>query len=169
MTFFPFLLACFVIAVRAEASPLKPPWTERIDLCEKMIKGQVLAPEGIWNSFNLVAASFPKVGNEVKLSKGDNGKEITIDIGDILQIDLKRSGGTGYEWYLDRSYKKYFELIKEDTETGQNRGLVGTPVVRMWKLRAIEAGETDVRFFLYREWEGRDKAVETFKIRVRIL
>ena len=168
-TLFPCLLACLVIAGRAETSPFKTTWENRVDLSEKMIVGQVVAVESDRIPSNLVASSFPKAGNELKLSKGDNGKEITIKIGDILQIELKRSGGTGYEWYLDKSYGKYFELIKEDTETGQSGGLVGTPVVRTWKLRAIEGGEIDIRLFLYRNWEGKDKAVETFKIKVRIL
>jgi predicted secreted protein len=125
--------------------------------------------QNFWNPLNLAISSSLNEGNEVKLSKGDNGKEISIKMGDILQIELKRSGSTGYEWYLDKSYEKCFELVKEDIETGQSEGLVGTPVVRRWKLRAAKGGETDICLFLYRVWEGKDKAVETFRIRVRIL
>jgi inhibitor of cysteine peptidase len=165
----PFLLGCFFFASRGETLGPKTTGEERIDLSEKMIRGQGIAIERDWKSFKLANSSSQKAGNQVKLSKDDNGREITIKIGDILQIELKRSGGTGYEWYLDKSYKKYFELMKEDTETGQREGLVGTPVGRTWKLRAIERGETDIRLFLYREWEGKDKAAETFKVKVRIL
>lgn len=125
--------------------------------------------QNFWNPLNLAVSSSLSEGEEVKLSKGDNGKEIAIKVGDILQIELERFGGTGYEWYLDKSYKTYFELMKEDAGAGESGGLVGTPVVRTWKLRAIEEGETDIRLFLYREWEGKDKAVETFKVKVKIL
>jgi len=125
--------------------------------------------QNFWNPLNLVISSSQSEGNEVKLSKGDNGREITIEIGDVLHIELKRFGGTGYEWYLDESYEKYFELMKKGTETLQSRNLVGTPVVRTWELIAIEKGETEIRLFLYRNWEGQDKAVETFKVKVKIL
>ena len=142
---------------------------QKVDLCTKIVKGRALAAESYGNPSSLVVSSSTKSCGEMKLTRGDNGKEITVKIGDVLQIELERSGGTGYEWYLDQSYKKYFEVVGEDTETRQSRGLVGTPVVRKWKLRAIERGETDVRLLLYREWEGKDKAVETFKVRVKIL
>jgi predicted secreted protein len=168
-TLFVFLLACFFFVSRGETLGPKTTCEERIDLSEKMITGQGIATESDWKPFKLVNSSSQKAGNQVKLSIDDDRKEITIKIGDILQIELKRSGGTGYEWYLDKSYKKYFELMKEETETEQREGLVGTPVVRTWKLRAIERGETDIHLFLYREWEGKDKAAETFKVKVRIL
>ncbi len=168
-TLLPCLLAYFFIAGRAEASLPTTTIGQKVDPNAKIVKGQAVGSESSSNPFSLVGSSSPKTGSEVKLSKGDNGKEITIKIGDVLQIELERSGGTGYEWYLDKSYRKYFELMKEGTETRQSRGLVGTPVVRTWKLRAVEGGETDICLFLYREWEGKDKAVETFRIKVRIL
>lgn len=168
-TLLPCLIACLFIAGRAETSPQVTIIGQKVDLFAKIVKGRVVAAESSRDPSNLVVSSSPKAGREVKLSKRDNGKEITIEIGDVLQIELERSGGTGYEWYLDQSYKKYFELTREDTETRQNRGLVGTPVMKKWKLRAIERGETDICLFLYREWEGKDRAVETFRIRARIL
>lgn len=125
--------------------------------------------QSFWNPLNFAISSSLNGGNEVKLNKGDNGKEIIIKVGDVLYIELERFGGTGYEWYLDKSYEKYFELMKEGTETLQSRNLVGTPVARTWELIAIEKGETEIRLFLYRNWEGQDKAVETFKVKVKIL
>ncbi len=162
-------LACLFITGRAETSPQVTIIGQRVDLCAMIVKGQDVAVEGYRNPSNLVVSSSSKVGSEMKLRKSDNGKEITIKIGDVLQIELERSGGTGYEWYLDQSYKKHFELMGEDTETRQDRGLVGTPVMKKWKLRAIERGETDICLSLYREWEGKDKAVETYRIRARIV
>jgi predicted secreted protein len=124
--------------------------------------------QNFWNPLNLVVFPSQSEGNEVRLSKDDNGREIAVKIGDVLHIELERFGGTGYEWYLDKSYEKYFELMKEGTETLQSRNLVGTPVLRTWELTAVEKGETEIRLFLYRNWEGRDKPIETFKVKVKI-
>jgi predicted secreted protein len=103
------------------------------------------------------------------VKKHDNGKEIHIKSGDIIQIELEGSGSTGYEWYLDETYKDYFHLIKEDKEEILREGFVGTPVIRRWQLKAVNQGETELKFLLYRDWEGKDKAASLFKIRVKIL
>jgi predicted secreted protein len=169
-TLLPYFVACFFIGGPTEASHPVTIIGQKVDLKAKIVKGgQVVAAENSGNDLSRVASSSPDAGFEVKLNRGDNGKEITIKTGDVLEIKLERSGSTGYEWYLDETYKKYFELLREDTETRQSGSLVGTPVVRTWKLRATKRGETDIRLFLYREWEGRDKAVETFRIKVRIV
>lgn len=107
--------------------------------------------------------------NEVRLSGQDNGKEITVRVGDVIQIKLKRFGGTGYEWYLDKPYGEYFELIREDAKEISRKGFVGTPVIRMWELKALKKGETKVILYLYRSWEGKEKAADRFELKVNIL
>ena len=116
-------------------------------------------------------ASFGDVceNKVVNINKEDNSNEITIDVGDILQIQLERFGSTGYEWYLDECYRNYFELISEDTEEISRKGFVGTPVLETWKFRAIKKGETDISLHLYRAWEGKSKSVDMFAIKVKIL
>ncbi len=44
----------------------------------------------------------------VILQKGDNGKEISLKVGEVFEIQLEGVGGTGYWWYvrnLDTRYK----------------------------------------------------------------
>jgi predicted secreted protein len=106
--------------------------------------------------------------SELSLRKSDSGREIAINLGDIVVIELERSGSTGYEWYVDESYKEHFELIREDTETSNGRGLVGTPVVRKWVLKAITKGKTEIKLYLYRDWEGKNKSVDRFSLEVEI-
>ncbi len=107
--------------------------------------------------------------DEVRLSEQDNGKEITVRVGDIIQIELKRFGGTGYEWYFDKPHGEYFELIREDTKEISREGFVGTPVIRMWKLKALKKGETKIILYLYRSWEGKEKATDRFELKINIL
>ena len=106
--------------------------------------------------------------NELTLSRQDNGRNIVLKVGDVIFIQLERPGSTGYEWYFHESYKENFELVKEDTETSNGRGLLGAPVVRKWVLKAIEKGRADMKLYLYRHWEGEDKAVDAFTINVQI-
>jgi predicted secreted protein len=102
------------------------------------------------------------------LREHDNDTKVTLNKGDILQIELKRSGGTGYEWHLDETYKSNFELIKEDTEEITREGFVGTPVTRRWQLRAIKQGDTELTLLLFRDWEGKSKSASRFTVRIII-
>jgi predicted secreted protein len=117
------------------------------------------------------ADAYKRVNNAamVILKKQDNGKAITVRRGDTLQIELERSGGTGYEWYLDESCKEYFDLLKEDKEEISKKGLVGTPVITRWQLKAVKQGDAELKLLLYRNWEGKEKAASSFQVGVKIL
>jgi len=110
-------------------------------------------------------------GDMVILNQEDNGKEINVRIGEVIRIELERYGGTGYEWQHDGSYGKYFELIREGTEDLKKspvKDMVGVPVKRWWELRAIKKGKAEILMYLYRYWEGKDKAVDSFKLKVNV-
>jgi predicted secreted protein len=120
---------------------------------------------------SIVSANSNLKGDIVLLNKQDNGKEINVRIGEIIRIELERYGSTGYEWYPDKSYGEYLELIREGTEAVKNspiKGTVGIPVRKWWELKAVKKGETEISIYLYRYWERKDKAVDSFKIKVKI-
>jgi len=99
-----------------------------------------------------------------------NGKRIELKVGDRVQIELNATGGTGYAWYFDELDKDLFELIGEEKKVisrgGKDR--VGTPVISIWKLRAMKPGTTIIRMSYYRVWEGKNKAVNQFEVSVHI-
>jgi len=106
----------------------------------------------------------------LKINKLDNNKEVTVKVGDVINIELERSGGTGYDWYIDAPSGDCLELIGEHTETvATDKAIVGAPVTEEWQLKAIKSGYTEVVLHLYRVWEGKDKSIDSFKIRVKIL
>jgi predicted secreted protein len=110
------------------------------------------------------------VSNDMLMLKNeDNGKTITIKLGDIVKIELERYGGTGHEWYLNETYKEHFSLVKEEKEETTKDHLVGTPVIVRWQLKAVQRGNTELRLFLYRNWEGKERAASLFQVGVKIL
>lgn len=50
------------------------------------------------------------------IKEQDNGKEIRIKPGDILQIELEETGSAGYGWYFDRLDTAHFALLSEETK-----------------------------------------------------
>ena len=116
------------------------------------------------------AASL-KIGDaeKMKLTKNDNGRNISISIGSIIEIELSTPAGTGYEWSVAKLDQEYLELIKEETIVTQTDGdKVGQPVVKKWYLRAQRCGVTEVIMGLYRSWEGKDRPGDLFDIHIDI-
>ena len=105
------------------------------------------------------------------IRKDDSGKEVTVRAGENIRIELKRYGGTGYDWHLEKSFEGHLSLVKEEDveEAVGSRAIVGASIKKQWDLRAISPGETEVSIKLYRNWEGMDKAIDSFKLRIIIL
>ncbi len=108
------------------------------------------------------------LAHKAVLSKNDDGKEITVKVGDIIRIELMQYSGTGYIWVLEEAYKGFFELIREEKEVTSRPGLVSGPVTKIWELKAIKSGQTEINLYLCRPWEGKDRAVDAFKVRIKI-
>lgn len=104
----------------------------------------------------------------VLITQGDNGKQITVSQGRTFEVRLEQSGGTGYLWQivnLDETHLKVLESSAVPLKTGR---IVGAPLLKTWKIKAVKAGQTDLRIVLYRPWEGAQKAVGSFQVNIQI-
>ena len=122
----------------------------------------VISCHGIKNGENIMS-----VNDIVTVKKQDEGKEISVKRGDIVQIELQAMGSTGYTWYVDAVDSKHLELI----ETGNiplKKGVLGSPRLVTWRFRALEKGKTEIRMNYYRHWEGIDRAIDHFSIKLNI-
>ena len=99
----------------------------------------------------------------------DTEKEIAVNIGDTLEIELERAGSTGYDWHLDEAYREYLLLLSvDDRQKKTRKGVLGAPMLKKWRLQAIKRGEGDIIIRLYRYWEGREKTASTFSVNLKI-
>jgi predicted secreted protein len=110
------------------------------------------------------------VSQKILLDISSSGKKIELKVGDEIQIELKTVGSAGYAWYFDKLDQDFFDLMGEEGKSiaPEKGDVVGTPVVMIWKLRARKPGNSMIRMSCYRPWEGKDKAVNQFEIRVHI-
>jgi predicted secreted protein len=111
-----------------------------------------------------------KMSQKVLLDMNSNGKKIELKVGDEIQIELKATGSAGYAWYFDKLDQDHFKLLSQERKvvTPEKGDVVGTPVLTVWKLRAIRTGTSFIRMVYYRQWEGKDKAANQFEILVDI-
>ncbi len=116
------------------------------------------------------AKASSKMPTIISLDIDSNGKRIEAKVGDEIKIELKAMGGAGYAWYFDNLNHKFFELLgEEQVSAPEKRDLVGTPVLTVWKIRAKNPGTSSIKMLYYRQWEGKEKAVNQFEIVVDIL
>lgn len=110
------------------------------------------------------------MSQKILLDINSSGKKIELKVGDEVQIELKAVGSAGYAWYFDRLDQDFFDLTGEEGKgiAPEKGDVVGTPVLMVWKLRARKPGNSMIRMWYYRPWEGKDKAVNQFEILVHI-
>lgn len=97
----------------------------------------------------------------------DNGKEIVVNLSETFQLELKSMGSAGYKWFLRDFDKGYVELLSEETKP-LNTVKVGSPIIYIWRFKAIKEGVTTLELDYYRPWEGLDKKEKEFNIRIVI-
>jgi predicted secreted protein len=101
------------------------------------------------------------------LTDKNNGQEIELKKGELFQIELPQLGGAGYSWNFEKLNPEYLEMVSRETKPIDKERL-GGPVLAIWLLRAQKNGTTEVTMDHYRLWEGKDKAINHFGIKLLI-
>ena len=111
------------------------------------------------------------IGQEtVTVDKAFNGREIKVRSGGIIRVDLEELGAAGYAWTIQDVLRDHFEILSVRTEEPPlSSEVTGKPVIKTWLIRATKAGRAELKFLNYRPWEGQEKAVDSFVLRVIIL
>jgi predicted secreted protein len=107
-----------------------------------------------------------ETGTAVTVGPADNGREISLKKGDVLQIELRSHVTAGYSWYFENFDKERLEMISKEAKAESNR--MGAPVLGIWRLRAKTGGTAKIRMHNYRVWEGKEKSVNQFFLDIRI-
>jgi predicted secreted protein len=98
----------------------------------------------------------------------DAGREIRLKVGALIELSLEEQAGTGYSWEFDRLDGQHFELLHTETRSLPDEHRVGGPVLKIWRLKAKNPGESRLALNYFRPWEGKDKAVKHFQVKVSI-
>lgn len=106
---------------------------------------------------------------EVVVTKADNGKQITVDKGATIRVQLQQSSGTGYLWQLVNLDETHLKVLGPAAHIALKQGRIGGgPMLRSWDIEAVSRGQTELNALLYRSWEGTKSAVEKVHVRIFI-
>jgi len=103
----------------------------------------------------------------IRLDINSNGQTIALRVQDEIDISLEENYTTGYSWHFDRPLtdQAFFEFLSEERLGIEAfRGGVGSPVMHIFKLRSVKAGNYTITLKYFRIWEGSDTAIRQFQI-----
>ncbi len=118
----------------------------------------------------IIGISHSHAAATVVVTKAFNGREIKVRPGGTIRIELEQLGAAGYTWEVQNLDREHFQILSVRTANSKDKGdLVGSPVLKIWDVRAIRSGKSKLTFLHYRRWEGEKNAADTFILNVRIL
>ncbi len=104
------------------------------------------------------------------LTEADNGKTVTVKVGDLVAISLKGNPTTGYSWRTAELDGKAVEQAGDPkyTTNPHPKGMVGVGGTFEFKFNAAKAGKTVVNLEYVRPWEKGKKPVKTFTTTIEV-
>jgi predicted secreted protein len=103
----------------------------------------------------------------LKVTKAQDGRDLELKVGSILEIELPGRGGTGYQWSAEASGAPYLKLMSQTTRQ-VHEGRIGGPVIQVWRFKAEQPGATEIKMAYFRPWEGVGQAKDHFHLKIRI-
>jgi inhibitor of cysteine peptidase len=101
------------------------------------------------------------------LSQIDNGKSISLAMGEMLTLSLTENPTTGYRWQLDSPKGGVLRIA--DDKFQPVGGQVGGSGIRTLSLVAAEKGSYRLSLSLKRAWETPESGIEEFTLQLNVL
>jgi predicted secreted protein len=146
-----------------------PPERERA-LGEQPVKAiMISADERLSAEANEVAASFRYLNSFVTLlRRPQHGQLFWAKKDRPFRIELTANPTTGYNWYIAGLDEKMFQVSRSGYNP-ERTGLIGSGGTSYWEITPLAAGTGTIKLLYYRVWEGAEKAVDRFQVRVLVL
>lgn len=86
----------------------------------------------------------------MKLTEADDGRNVVVRLGSLLEVDLEETPVTGYRWALTDAGP--LEPLGDDFELAEGTG-IGGGGRRRFRFTAAKPGNAQLQLELRREWE----------------
>ena len=97
------------------------------------------------------------------LDQPTSAEQVSLAVGDTLEIRLRQRGGTGYLWSVGKP-SELLRLTEDRTELGSSTA--GAAAKRVLVFETTSSGEGELRLELGRAWESRP--IEVLELRVTV-
>jgi inhibitor of cysteine peptidase len=100
------------------------------------------------------------------LSNSDNGKTITVHVGDEIDIALDSNPTTGYDWTIEKSNNALLTFKQMDYQASSN--LVGSGGTDTFKFVAKSAGSVNLQLKYWRSFEGDRSIIHRYAVTIQV-
>jgi len=100
----------------------------------------------------------------MRMSETDDGREISVAVGETVELELPETSGSGFRWAFTSSGESIVALEKEysaNTATAPGSGRMCC-----WRFKAIAVGNAKLELVYARPWEKR-APVRSFSVKLR--
>lgn len=101
------------------------------------------------------------------VTDADNGKTVTIKMGDVLEVRLNANPTTGYSWYLQKESTPLLK-ISGQSQTPPPQGVLGAPVVQIFDFKTTGKGTGVLMLHYVRSWLNPDPNEQLWSLHVTI-
>jgi len=103
----------------------------------------------------------------VRASDKDNKRQLTLSVGDTLEIRLEVQFGTGFSWRIASYDARRLKLLAQEEQHGETEKPGGTEH-QLFRFQALAKGDMAVRLEYVQPWDHDAKPERTYALSVRI-
>lgn len=131
-------------------------------MADKLIRTAVVM------SFFLALAFFSGCGtNEVQATQAENGRQITLQPGEVMTIALKSNLTTGYSWQVMEIDNAILVQDGDPEYKTDGQTIPGAGGTETFHFKATGVGETTLELGYVRPWENTPP-IETYTVQVLV-
>ena len=118
----------------------------------------------------ILPCAYGQHGNTTQVDDTFNGRQVVLQVGDVLKITLPENGSTGYQWFIPPELKRKFaKTIRErDQAVEAPDGPPGKAGKRHLFFEAFSAGSGEVELHYRRSWERDTPPARKFRVRTLV-
>jgi len=102
----------------------------------------------------------------VLLAEPDDGRSVTLRVGEAVGVSLPENASTGYRWAVESLDPGTIEALDPIPHYGS--ATVGSAGVVEWRFLAKAPGTTTVVLKLWRHWEGDKSIIRRFRFQASV-
>jgi len=115
----------------------------------------------------LCIAADAQSSKMIRVDDNFNGREVTLQTGEALEIALAENATTGFQWLLKT--KPDFVEEFQDTEPSPSPGPPGRGGIHRFYFRAVQPGTGELDLAYRRSWEKEKPPARSFRLRIRVV
>jgi len=102
----------------------------------------------------------------LEMAEDDNGREVTLAMGEMAELTLAENPTTGYQWELSAKADSVCKLVKDEFEPAG--GPTGSGGVHRWRFKAVKPGSGEIELQYRRPWEKNAAPARSYHARVQV-